>query len=84
MGMAVLERIQRDTHPDLAVDAIYPRLAKNNVRQAKTFRLRANDGWKLSDDIKLERNAWARPGAGAGSPSAPGRIGPQVSGLASV
>jgi hypothetical protein len=43
-----------DTDSELAVDVIYPALAKNNVREAKTFRLKAKDGWRLSDDIKLE------------------------------
>ena len=47
-------QFERDTDSDLAVDVIYPALARNNVRQAKTFRLKANDGWKLSEDIKLE------------------------------
>ena len=47
-------QLQQDTDSDLAIDVIYPGLAKNNVRQAKTFRLKAKDGWKLSDDIKLE------------------------------
>ena len=47
-------QLERDTDSDLAIDVIYPGLAKNNVREAKKFRLRAKDGWKLSDDIKLE------------------------------
>ena len=47
-------QLQQDTDSDLAIDVIYPGLARNNVRQAKKFRLKAKDGWKLSDDIKLE------------------------------
>ena len=47
-------QLERDTDSDLAIDVIYPGLAKNNVREAKKLRLRAKDGWKLSDDIKLE------------------------------
>jgi hypothetical protein len=47
-------QLERDTDSDLAIDVIYPGLAKNNVRQAKKFRLKAKDGWELSDDIKLE------------------------------
>ena len=47
-------QLERDTDSDLAIDVIYPGLAKNNVREAKKFRLKAKDGWKLSDDIKLE------------------------------
>ena len=45
---------QEDTDAELAVDVIYPALEKNNVREAKKFRVKAKDGWKLSDDIKLE------------------------------
>ena len=47
-------QLEPDTDSDLAIDVIYPGLAKNNVREAKKFRLKAKDGWKLSDDIKLE------------------------------
>src|SRR3954452_21149746 len=47
-------QLEADTDADLAVDVIYPALAKDNVRQAKKFRLKAKDGWELSDDIKLE------------------------------
>jgi hypothetical protein len=47
-------QLAADTDSELAVDVIYPALARNNVRQAKTFRLKAKDGWQLSDDIKLE------------------------------
>ena len=47
-------QLAADTDSDLAVDVIYPALAKNNVREAKKFRLKARDGWELSDDIKLE------------------------------
>ena len=47
-------QLERDTDSDLAIDVIYPGLAKNNVREAKKFRLKAKDGWKLTDDIKLE------------------------------
>ena len=49
-----VSQLEADTDSDLAVDVIYPALAKNNVREAKKFRLRAKDGWRLSDDIKLE------------------------------
>jgi hypothetical protein len=38
----------------LAVDVIYPGLSRNNVRQAKLLKLNARDGWRLSDDVKLE------------------------------
>jgi hypothetical protein len=47
-------QLTEDTDAELAVDVIYPALARNNVRQAKKFRLKAKDGWTLSDDIKLE------------------------------
>jgi hypothetical protein len=47
-------QLSADTDSQLAIDVIYPALAKDNVRQAKEFRLKAKDGWKLSDDIKLE------------------------------
>jgi hypothetical protein len=43
-----------DTDSELAVDVIYPALTRNNVREATKFRLKAKDGWKLSDDVKLE------------------------------
>jgi len=55
-----------DTDSELVVDVIYPALARNNVREAKKFRLKAKDGWELSDDIKLEpqrlgkRAGWRR------------------------
>jgi hypothetical protein len=47
-------QLESDTDAQLAVDVIYPALAKDNVREAKKFRLKAKDGWELSDDIKLE------------------------------
>ena len=59
-------QLAADTDSDLAVDVVYPALAKDNVREAKKFRLRAKDGWRLSDDIKLEpqrlgkRSGWRR------------------------
>ncbi len=43
-----------DTDTELAIDVIYPALDKNNVREAETIKLKARDGWALSDDIKLE------------------------------
>jgi hypothetical protein len=43
-----------DSDSALAVDVIYPALSRNNVREAKRLRLKAKDGWRLSDDIKLE------------------------------
>ena len=61
-----VSQLEADTDSDLAVDVIYPALAENNVREAKKFRLRAKDGWRLSDDIKLEpqrlgkRSGWRR------------------------
>ena len=75
-------QLERDTDSDLAVDVIYPGLAKNNVREAKKFRLKAKDGWRLSDDIKLEPQ---RLGKAWGWRRIALRfrveIGPQVSGL---
>ena len=47
-------QLEQDTDAELAVDVIYPGLAKNNVRQAKKYRLKSRDGWRLSDDVKLE------------------------------
>jgi hypothetical protein len=47
-------QLAEDTDAQLVVDVIYPALSKHNVREAKKFRLRARDGWELSDDIKLE------------------------------
>jgi hypothetical protein len=47
-------QLERDTDSELAVDVIYPALQRNNVREAKKLRLKAQDGWRLSDDIKLE------------------------------
>ncbi len=47
-------QLLEDTDAELAVDVIYPALARNNVREAKKYRLKAKDGWELSDDIKLE------------------------------
>jgi hypothetical protein len=47
-------QLERDTDSELSVDVVYPGLDKNNVREAKTFRLRARDGWRLSDSINLE------------------------------
>ncbi len=61
-----VSQLEADTDSDLAVDVIYPALAKNNVREARNLRLRAKDGWRLSDDIKLEpqrlgkRSGWRR------------------------
>jgi hypothetical protein len=61
-----VSQLVADTDSDLAVDVIYPALAKDNVREAKKFKLRAKDGWRLSDDIKLEpqrlgkRSGWRR------------------------
>ena len=65
-------QFERDTDSDLAVDVIYPALARNNVREAKNFRLKAKDGWKLSDDIKLEPQRLGKSGAGVGSRSVSG------------
>jgi hypothetical protein len=59
-------QLDPDTDSELVVDVIYPALARNNVREAKKFRLRAKDGWTLSDAIKLEpqrlgkRAGWRR------------------------
>jgi hypothetical protein len=39
---------------ELAVDVIYPGLAKDNVRNARSFRHKLNEQWKLSEDVKLE------------------------------
>jgi hypothetical protein len=47
-------QLEQDTDAELGVDVIYPALAKDNVRQARKFRLKAKDGWQLTDDIKLE------------------------------
>jgi hypothetical protein len=47
-------QLEADTDSELAVDVIYPGLAKNNVRRAKAFRLKAKDGWRLSDSVNLE------------------------------
>ena len=47
-------QLEQDTDAELGVDVIYPALAKDNVRQARKFRLKAKDGWELTDDIKLE------------------------------
>ena len=47
-------QLEADTDSDLYVDVVYPALAKDNVRQAKKFKLKSKDGWQLSDDIKLE------------------------------
>ena len=47
-------QLAADTDSALAVDVIYPALSRNNVRQAKRLRLKAKDGWKLSDDVQLE------------------------------
>jgi hypothetical protein len=61
-----VSQLEEDTDSDLAVDVIYPALARNNVREAKKLKLRAKDGWRLSDDIKLEpqrlgkRSGWRR------------------------
>jgi hypothetical protein len=43
-----------NTDTDLLVDVIYPALAENNVRQARSIRLKARDDWKLSGDVELE------------------------------
>jgi hypothetical protein len=59
-------QLNPDTDSELVVDVIYPALARNNVREAKKFRLKAKDGWTLSDAIKLEpqrlgkRAGWRR------------------------
>jgi hypothetical protein len=59
-------QFEAETDSDLAIDVIYPSLAKDNVREAKKFRLKAKDGWRLSDDIKLDpqrlgkRSGWRR------------------------
>ena len=61
-----VSQLEEDTDSDLAVDVIYPALARNNVREAKKLKLKAKDGWRLSDDIKLEpqrlgkRSGWRR------------------------
>jgi hypothetical protein len=61
-----MAQLERDTDAELAVDVIYPALSRNNVREAKKFRLKAKDGWSLSDDIKLEpqrlgkRSGWRK------------------------
>jgi hypothetical protein len=47
-------QLSSDTDAELAIDVIYPALAKNNVREAKKLKLKAKDGWQLSDDVKLE------------------------------
>ncbi len=47
-------QLERDTDAELLDDVIYPALAEKNVRQAQKFRLKDNDGWRLSEDIKLE------------------------------
>src|SRR3954470_1645215 len=43
-------QLEADTDAELAVDVIYPALAQDNVRQAKKFKIKAKDGWALSDD----------------------------------
>jgi hypothetical protein len=59
-------QLEADTDSDLVVDVIYPALAKDNVREARKLRFKARDGWRLSDDIKLEpqrlgkRSGWRR------------------------
>ena len=61
-----VSQLEADTDAELAVDVVYPALAKNNVRQAKKFKIKAKDGWALSDDIKLEpqrlgkRSGWRK------------------------
>jgi hypothetical protein len=47
-------QLEQDTDAELAVDVIYPALARNNVRQAKKYRLKSKDGWQLTSDVKLE------------------------------
>jgi hypothetical protein len=47
-------QLEEDTDAQLVVDVIYPALAKDNVREAEKLRLKSKDGWKLTDDIKLE------------------------------
>jgi hypothetical protein len=47
-------QLAEDTDAELAVDVIYPALPRNNVREARKLRLKAKDGWTLSDDVKLE------------------------------
>jgi hypothetical protein len=49
-----VSQLAADTDSELAVDVIYPGLSRNNVREARKFKLKAKDGWKLSDDVKLE------------------------------
>ena len=59
-------QLEEDTDADLRVDVIYPALAEKNVREAKKLKLKAKDGWQLSDDIKLEpqrlgkRSGWRK------------------------
>ena len=59
-------QLEEDTDADLRVDVIYPALAEKNIREAKKLKLKAKDGWQLSDDIKLEpqrlgkRSGWRK------------------------
>jgi hypothetical protein len=47
-------QLVEDSDAELAVDVIYPALEDKNVREAKKLKLKPKDGWKLSDDVKLE------------------------------
>jgi hypothetical protein len=47
-------QLVEDSDAELAVDVIYPALKSKNVREAKKLKLKPKDGWRLSDDIKLE------------------------------
>jgi hypothetical protein len=56
-------QLDPDTDSELVVDVIYPALASHNVREAKKLRLKAKDGWRLSDAVKLEpQRLGKRPG----------------------
>jgi hypothetical protein len=50
-----------DTDSDLIVDVVYPALDKDNVRQAGKFTYKAKDGWRLSEDVKLEPQRLGKP-----------------------
>jgi hypothetical protein len=59
-------QLSADADADLLVDVVYPALQKDNVRQARKLKYKAKDGWRLSDDVKLEpqrlgkRSGWRR------------------------
>ena len=59
-------QLSGDTDSELRVDVVYPALEKGNVREARKFKYKAKDGWRLSDDVKLEpqrlgkRSGWRR------------------------